>query len=48
MDPKYLVIHNTGNTAKSADANANNQYMKKDDYILWHFTVDEKLYYTRT
>lgn len=41
MQPKYLVIHNTGNTNKGADANANNQYMKKDDYILWHFTVDE-------
>lgn len=41
MSPKYLVIHNTGNKSKSATDTANNNYMKNDDYVLWHFTVDE-------
>jgi len=38
-DKQYIVIHNAGNS--KADDVANNNYMKNDDYILWHFTVDE-------
>ena len=41
MIPKYLVIHNTGNRSKTATDTANNNFMKNDDYVLWHFTVDE-------
>ncbi|WP_213237696.1 peptidoglycan recognition protein family protein [Fusibacter paucivorans] len=38
-DKRYIVIHNAGNA--HADDTANNRFMKQDDYILWHFTVDE-------
>lgn len=36
---KYWCIHNAGNP--KADDIANNNFMKRDDYVLWHFTVDE-------
>jgi len=39
MIPKFQVIHNAGNS--NADDTANNNFMKNDDYVLWHFTVDE-------
>jgi N-acetylmuramoyl-L-alanine amidase CwlA len=38
-DKQFIVIHNAGNA--DADDAANNRYMKNDDYVLWHFTVDE-------
>lgn len=41
MIPKFIVIHNTGNRSKTATDTANNNFMKNDDYMLWHFTVDE-------
>lgn len=34
---KYIVIHNDGNL--NADEKANAEFMKKDDNVLWHFTV---------
>lgn len=36
---KYIVIHNAGNPR--ANDTDNNNFMKVDDYLLWHFTVDE-------
>lgn len=42
MSPKHIVIHNTGNGQGSgATDTGNNNFMKNDDDVLWHFTVDD-------
>lgn len=47
MTPKWIVIHETGNTDKGANATAHSSYLKnvtkaKTPYVSWHFTVDDK------
>ena len=45
MQPKYITIHDTGNTNHGADAAMHAQYIKGDSAasipVSWHFTVDE-------
>ena len=47
MDAAYITIHETGNTAKGADAEAHAKYLLSDDArkrkVSWHYTVDDKL-----
>lgn len=44
MLPKYITIHNTGNS--KADALANSKYVDTaTGYVSWHFTVDDKMIY---
>ena len=42
---KYITIHETGNTAKGADAAAHAAYLDSDagerDMVSWHYTVDD-------
>ncbi len=41
---KYIVIHETGNFSKGANAKNHAQYLlrtSKRDYTSWHYTVDE-------
>lgn len=40
MIPKTKVIHNTGNSSLSAGDELHAKFVKKDDFLLWHFTVD--------
>lgn len=40
MKPAYIVIHNAGSPQASATDTALNNYMKQDDYKIWHFSVD--------
>lgn len=43
ITPKYITIHNTGNSKRNADAKMHTEYV--DDitqYVSWHFTVDDK------
>jgi len=45
MVPKYLVIHNTGNSAPGADDAAHAKYLQNVEnadktYVSWHLTVD--------
>jgi N-acetylmuramoyl-L-alanine amidase len=46
---KYVTIHNTGNTAKSANAKSHALYIKSDAAanapVSWHYTVDETCVY---
>ncbi len=43
MIPKYLTIHNTGNSNAGADATANSNYAKNTSLsVSWHFTIDDK------
>ena len=43
MTPKYITVHNTGNTAKGADALAHATFLKNSKETTgWHFTVDDK------
>lgn len=41
----YITIHETGNTAKGADAAAHGAYLDSDagerDMVSWHYTVDD-------
>ena len=41
----YITIHETGNTAKGADAAAHGAYLDsaagEDDLVSWHYTVDD-------
>ena len=41
---KYITIHETGNTAQGADAQAHASYLKSsaavEDRVSWHYTVD--------
>ncbi len=45
MKPKWIVIHETGNKDKGANAKAHASYLSnvtkaKTPYVSWHFTVD--------
>ena len=43
MTPKYITVHNTGNTAKGADALAHVAFLKNSkESTGWHFTVDDE------
>ena len=43
MQPKYIVIHTTGNRSKGANARMHANYLKNvDREISWHYTVDDK------
>jgi len=38
----YITVHNTGNAKKGADADNHTNYVDGiNDYISWHFTVDD-------
>lgn len=45
VGPKYITIHETGNTSAGADALAHAKYLKGDSAASrpasWHFTVDD-------
>ncbi len=46
ITPKYITVHNTGNTKPSANANANadansNYAQNTPSYVSWHFLVDD-------
>ncbi|MCP6683264.1 N-acetylmuramoyl-L-alanine amidase [Bacillus nakamurai] len=46
MNPLYITVHNTSNTAKGADAASHARYAKNPATATsWHFTVDEKEIY---
>lgn len=46
MNPHYITVHNTSNTAKGADAASHARYVKKPETATsWHFTVDDKEIY---
>jgi len=43
MTPKFITIHNTGNSRKGANAESNSRYVDTTTaYVSWHFTVDDK------
>lgn len=43
MIPKYITIHNTGNSRKGANAAMHSTYVDTHSgYISWHFTVDDQ------
>lgn len=44
MAPKYITIHDTGNTRAGADAVMHAKYLKtlNEGWPSWHFTVDDK------
>lgn len=46
MVPRWIVVHETDNTDKGADANAHARYLLNvskagTPYVSWHYTVDE-------
>lgn len=42
VKPTSITIHNTGNTAKGADATMHTAYIKTTkDNVSWHYTVDD-------
>nr|MDH3076434.1 N-acetylmuramoyl-L-alanine amidase [Bacillus velezensis] len=46
MDPAYITVHNTANTARGANATMHARYEKNPETpTSWHFTVDEKEIY---
>lgn len=50
MKPKYIIIHNTANTSKGANAQAHanllyNKSVNGGTVSSWHFTVDDKEIY---
>ncbi|TWO94541.1 N-acetylmuramoyl-L-alanine amidase family protein [Bacillus velezensis] len=46
MNPSYITVHNTANTAKGANAAMHARYEKNPETpTSWHFTVDEKEIY---
>ncbi len=48
MTPKYITMHNTGNTAKGADAKAHAGYLSSGasgQKVSWHYTVDDEVIY---
>lgn len=53
MNPKFITIHNTGNSGRGANAKAHNTYIHnqsvlpvaKTGYASWHFSVDENFIY---
>ena len=46
MSPKWITIHNTGNSGVGANAKAHANYIKSDSAanlpVSWHFTCDDK------
>ncbi|BAF60354.1 putative peptidoglycan-binding domain-containing protein [Pelotomaculum thermopropionicum SI] len=44
MEPKFITVHNTGNTNKGANARGHAEFLKagKSGSTGWHFTVDDK------
>ena len=43
MLPKYITIHDTGNSSKGTDAKQHALYLKNNNISTsWHFTVDDK------
>ncbi len=48
MTPKYITMHNTGNTSKGADARAHASYLSSGaggQKVSWHYTVDDEVIY---
>ncbi|MER1275456.1 N-acetylmuramoyl-L-alanine amidase [Bacillus velezensis] len=46
MNPAYITVHNTANTARGANAAMHARYEKNPETpTSWHFTVDEKEIY---
>lgn len=46
MNPTYITVHNTANTAAGANAKMHARYEKNPNTATsWHFTVDEKEIY---
>ncbi|ADF59157.1 MULTISPECIES: N-acetylmuramoyl-L-alanine amidase [Bacillus subtilis group] len=46
MDPAYITVHNTANTARGASAAMHARYEKNPETpTSWHFTVDDKEIY---
>ncbi len=46
MNPAYITVHNTANTARWANAAMHARYEKNPETpTSWHFTVDEKEIY---
>ncbi|MCR9040966.1 N-acetylmuramoyl-L-alanine amidase [Bacillus sp. L381] len=46
MNPAYITVHNTSNTAEGADAASHARYAKNPATATsWHFTVDDKEIY---
>ncbi len=47
MSPKYITIHDTGNSSYGAGARAHANYLKTDTAanvpVSWHYTVDDSL-----
>ncbi|MEM8828454.1 MAG: N-acetylmuramoyl-L-alanine amidase [Cyanobacteria bacterium P01_G01_bin.19] len=47
INPQYITIHNTDNTARGADCLAHARYVKsqaaRDRQVSWHYTVDDLL-----
>lgn len=42
---EYIVIHDTGNNASSANAKMHSKYINSNPGVSWHYTVDEKEIY---
>jgi len=40
MKPTYVTIHNTGNQADGADAEAHARFLEGGRKVSWHYTVD--------
>jgi len=54
LKPSHITIHNTSNTTKGADARAHAKFLlnkgfyelgDKENWVSWHFTVDDKNLY---
>lgn len=48
MTPKYITMHNTGNTSRGADAKAHASYLSSGasgQKVSWHYTVDDEVIY---
>lgn len=53
LNPKFITIHNTGNSGRGANAKSHNIYIHnqsvlpvaKTGYASWHFSVDDKFIY---
>ncbi len=43
MNPLYITVHNTSNTAKGANAASHARFAKNNPStgVSWHFTVDD-------
>lgn len=46
MTPKFITVHNTGNSKSGANAEMHTNYVDTvAGYVSWHFTVDDKNIY---